>query len=285
MAIGHSIIETQGEEMRAGIRSLVVTSTAIVVTTAGCMHDPMKPLSDEIEQYGFTVYRPPRANHGPGWVFQFAKTFDGKTVAMTVCENLYPDIKLSDGALSFANTTRTNNLDLSFGLGLLEGLVENVQKVSADLSAKSVKDVKITWGKIREKELIPERRFSSDGKLLPISNQCAAQLRQLRESGEIDGVYVVQSALQADALTMQVNQDASAGAKLDVTLYKVLNLKPGISASEKSATTVEINEPRFLGFVGVALIKWTPTNQLGPETATVSGRLLPAAEARRLLSQ
>ena len=47
-------------------------------------------------------------------------------------------------------------------MSLLDGLVRNVQKASANLSGKSVKKLTIRWGELIDRELPEERRFTPE---------------------------------------------------------------------------------------------------------------------------
>jgi hypothetical protein len=251
----------------------------------GCLRatSPINAISDEVEKLGFTVYNPPRADRGPGWVFHFVKTFDGKTVPGTVCTSLYPDERVVDAKISIPNVKSTDNADVSFGLGLLDGLIDNVQKASADLSAKSIKTLSINWGDLTARELPEERKFTEEGKRVPIGNACAARLRELRQANQLGTVFMVQQAVQAKSMTVSVEQDRNAGASLDVSLYEVLTVKPSAKVSQKSNSSIDVTDPRYIGFVAVAVLNWIPTDQLGAETATVSGRLLKREEINRLM--
>src|SRR4029077_707237 len=137
-----------------------------------CFHatSPIQAISDQVEKFGFTVYNPPRADRGPGWVFHFVKTFDGNTVPATVCSTLYPDDRVVNARISIPNVQSTDTTDVAFGLGLLEGLIDNVQKASANLSAKSVKTLSIKWGDLTAIELPEERKFTEQGKRVSIGN-------------------------------------------------------------------------------------------------------------------
>jgi len=86
-------------------------------------------------------------------------------------------------------------------------------------------------------------------------------------------------------MTVSVDQDQNAGASLDVSLYKALDLKPEVKVSEKTNSSIEVSEPRYIGFKAVAIIDWIPTNQLGAETATVSGKLLTADQVNKIIGQ
>jgi hypothetical protein len=250
---------------------------------AGCVSSPVKEISKEVEKYGYTVYNPPRADHGPGWVFHFAKTFDGKTVPVAVCQNLYPDDRTQAASISFPTVTRNDTTDLSFGVSLLEGLVTDVQKASASLEAKKVKKLTITWGDLVATELPEERKFGADGKLLPISNSCAARLRELRRQNQMESVYLVQSAVLAKSMKISVDEQQNAGASLDASLYKVLDVKPSAKVSTTSNSSIDVSDPRYIGFVALAVLDWIPLDQVGPETAKVSGRLLSPADVSELM--
>jgi hypothetical protein len=115
----------------------ITLSITILVLLFGCKTTGLDPLQDFVNSYDYTLYVPPRSNHGPGWTFQLVKTFDGKTVPQTLCENLYPDVAVSNGSVSIPNIDTKSDVDADFAVELLEGIIESVGEAKANLKAKS----------------------------------------------------------------------------------------------------------------------------------------------------
>jgi len=270
------------------MKKLLTCLAAIIVAVSfltGCVStDAIRALEREMKEYGFSGYRPPRANHGPGWVFRFAKTYDNNTVMVTVCDFLYPKnlVVPVKGSVSLLNRESTETLDLSLGLKVIGDLVQEISKAEASLKSKSVTTLRVTWSKVEAEEIPDQYKFNAEGKLQPLDPACSAAIRQIRDRGNLDTVFVVQEALRAESIDISVDANVDRGAQLDVELSKLLQLKPNVSWKDVSKSSVKVIEPRYVGFKAVAMIDFRPTDQLGPETVRVSGRVLTFEQAQKL---
>lgn len=259
----------------------------VLLTLVGCGNGAMKELEKEMGQYGFTPYNPPRANHGPGWVFQFAKTFDGKTVPTTLCNQLMgpgtsPVIKAD---VSFPEIKRDHTFEANLGLSFVKDLLKDEQKTEAELKSKSVSKLRLSWTRLVAEEIPRASLFTPEGKLVPLDPTCSAQLKALKDRGELLGVIVVTEALRADKMEIDLQTDSSASVSATVNVKAALELKPGVSASATEQNTLSIDEPRYVGFRAFSLVGFAPTGLLGAETARISGAPLTVDAIRALVSK
>jgi len=248
-----------------------------------CCNGPMAPLAKELKSYGYTLYEPPRTNRGPGWTFRMVRTFDGRTVPMTVCENLYPDVDLVDGNLSLPQLSTKSTVDGSVAVDFLEGLLKDIGGAKASLSANSIKKLTISWGQVSSKELPEERKFTEKGEIRAIGAPCAAVLKELKDRGELAGnLFIVQQAILANELSYETSDDSGKKGELKASLKKLLNFEANAKATEITQTSLQIKEPRYIGYIAIALLEWAPTGLLGPESAKLYGRRLSPDELAKI---
>lgn len=257
---------------------LVVASVAL----AGCESSSVSGLQLTLPG-GYTAYDLPRKDRGPGWVFMFVKNFDGETVQVTVCENLYPDNNtVSDDATFFdraVNGTTSGNI----GLTVLQGLLENID---GTLSATTglVKSVEVSWKGLTIVDMPKERRFDDEGKIVPVSARCRATLRDmLANDGKLGGVFFVQEALRANSLTLKVGRDTNAAASAGVDIKSLLTVAPGVSYEVDDVATMTFKEPRFIGYKAVAIEQFSPLGAMGELKAKVTGRPLSKKDIESIL--
>ena len=166
----------------------------------------------------------------------------------------------------------------------MSGLVANVDKSKAELSAKNVSNLEVTWGDVVAYDIPEGARFDANGGIVPVDGACSARLKEIaRDDGRIQEVYLVQSALQVGSLDIKTASDTSFGASADASLYKALQLKPSVKVTSVSSSSLRIEQERFVGFQGVAIIEWLPRAQATGESAFAKGRALRPAEVRALL--
>jgi hypothetical protein len=266
------------------VKSIFLLIVFSLVSVVGGCKTGLDELRDLMGEYGYTLYEPPRSNHGPGWTFRMAKTFDGHVVPVTVCENLYPSVKTKNANVTFPNSQVESSVNIDFAVELLEGLIDNIGEAKANLKAKGAKGVTINWGGARAEELIPEQTFDKTGTKLEIDQGCSAHLSDLKKKGELsDSIFFVQQAVRVDKLDYKVTDESEKGGGLSLNIKELLTLKPDVKVSKKDKNTLSIEEPRYVGFRAFVITDVVPTGLLGPETAVVSGRELTKAEISNLL--
>jgi len=249
----------------------------------GCDTTGLAPLHAFMDKYGYTLYEPPRSNHGPGWTFRMARTYDGKTIPMTVCDNLYPAVKISNAKVDFPSSTMESELDTDFAVDLLEGLIDNVGKAKATLKSKGVKSMKVTWGVVHAEELLPEQTFSPSGNKIEVDSACAAHLADLKKKGEFgESIFMVQQAIKVEQMNYEASAKSESAGSVAVSLKQLLNLRPQVNVINGRKDALVIKEPRYVGFRAFLLTDVAPTGLLGPETAIVSGRELSRKEVATL---
>jgi len=247
----------------------------LVFFLVGC-NGRLGPLAKELSNYDYSFYNPPRSNHGPGWTFRFVKTHDGKTVTQTVCENLYPDIQTLDGSLSLPAIKDKETRAIDFSVNLLDGLIKNVGEAKLNLSNNKIQEISIKWGPVTSKEIPLERRFDKNGKVVPISPRCHATLLDLKNRGELENsIFVVQEAAIVNSLVYDAKVDSSIQGSVNFSFKKLLEFTPKAKVTENNQTSLVIEASRYVGYRAVALMEFVPTNLLGPETATVKGKIVP----------
>lgn len=114
---------------------------------------------------------------------------------------------------------------------------------------------------------------------VPLSDNCAGPLRRLKDQGKLDTVYLLYDAVGVGAAEITADVDLSTSAGAGVTLYKLLGIKGGLKVEEKGPSSIKITQPMYIGLrPPIQLTDFVPTDQLGAETATVSGKVLSDAE-------
>jgi len=211
------------------------------------------------------------------------RTFDGKTIPSTLCENLYSDPKTVDGSLSLPNIHGSTTVSLDLAIDFLEGLIRDPAKAKANL--KAVREVTISWGQIRDQELSPEFKFTEKGELRPVNERCAAVLRDIKRRGELgNNIFVVQQAVLAHRLWYEFKTEGAAAVGLAGKYQDLLGFNAGVGISSTGETSLEIAERRYVGFAAIALIEWLPIGELGvSQLATVSGRRITLDEMKQII--
>jgi hypothetical protein len=205
---------------------------------------------------------------------------------MTVCENLYSDVTPLDGKLSLPNFQEDTTVDAGFAVELLEGLIKNVGEAKAELKAKNVDKVKITWGSVHSKELPEERKFDNKGKEQEIGPRCASILSDLKKRGELyENIFLVQEALVTHELVYEATSESAKSGSVSFSIKELLKFKPDVNVEAISSTSLKISEDRYVGFVALALLDWLPTGQLGPEAGKISGRMVSADEMKSFVGR
>jgi hypothetical protein len=257
----------------------------VVFSFFGCATTKgLGPLESKLKEHGFSVYNPPRSNRGPGWVFRFVKTFDGRTVPSTVCENIYPDAKTVDGRLVLPNITQDKSVDLSLAIDLLSGIIDPPLQAKAEL--KDVGNVTISWGPVRVRELSPGNKFTAEGAIRKIDEACYAELESLKARQEIqDSIFVVQEAAVVNRFNYHFHGDTEASAKLRGQYKKILGVDFDSRVKAVDDTTLEITEDTNLGFIAVALTEWVPTGNKTVVTAKIAGKSLTEEQIARLMGR
>ncbi len=203
---------------------------------------------------------------------------------MTLCENLYPEITLHTGKLKLPRFESNSTVTADVAVDFLQQLLKD--PANAKTSLKSVREVTISWGDVDSNELPSEQTFDMSGRRVPISSQCRAVLEDLKQKQEFEStVFVVQAAVLVSKLTYKFKAEAGSGIDVGGKLKALLGFKAGVTVREVDTTTLEIDEPTYLGYVAVALRDMVPTGLLGAETAVISGRILSTQELRAVLGE
>lgn len=268
------------------ITALSINILIIIITMglSGCKTTGLEGLRSLMDSFGYTLYEPPRSNHGPGWTFRITKTHDGKKVPITVCENLYPTVKVTNANINFPQSQVESTVDVDFAVELLDGIIDNIGEAKANLKAKGADSVNITWGNAHAEELLPQQAFTPNGSKIEIDSACAAHLADLKKRGELaNNIFMVQQALKVEQMDYQSSASSQTEGGLSVSLKELLTVKPQAKATEVNNNNLSIKEPRYLGFRAFAISDVVPTGLLGPETAVVSGRELTKDEVATLL--
>lgn len=263
-----------------------------IITTLPVLLGSMPPdadtaLADKIEKHNYTPYVPPRSNHGPGWVFEIAKTIDGKTVQRGVCDRLFLEPPTVDGSLTFSKGEISGTSGFEFGLGLLSDLLKDFKKASLNLSSKSSVVLKIEFGRTKSVEIPRDHFFQENGKAVPVTPGCDSALKMVRRANpnQNSSIFFVQDALIAESLLVTVDESRSLGLDADFELDKVFEFKPGVKWTRTGKTSIEILEPRYIGYRAFILEEFVPDPTMGPESAKIFTRAVRPQTLKELLSK
>jgi len=229
---------------------------------SACSH-PLDGLKEEVNQYGYALHLPPTSNHGPGWTFAFAKTSEGKTRVITICENLFPDVERSVGNLSLPNLTTTSEVNAGLAVEMLSGIVDDPVSAKANLS--KFKKVEVSWGRVVSSEIPISSIYSAEGVFVNADPICAAFLKEMKEQSEVsNSIFVVVNSLTAHEFTYNFGSSVGGEVGAQVDLQKALTLKPNIDAKEVVTGSLTVTEPREIGYVALALTDVVEPGLLSP---------------------
>lgn len=252
--------------------SIIGTLFGVTLISTGCATKTwVEQLATAVEPMNCIPYAPPRSDHGPGWVFSFTRTADGRTVQRAVCEQLFDHLVLKDSDITIPNTTLSSDKKVGLNVSLLEGLVKNVSSANANLKVGSVDSLDVSWGPSKSYEMTDKTWW--DGKQArAVSASCLNELRRMKNKGEFDNnVYVVDSAVQASTMKLTAKTESSNSIGAGATLSKLLEFKPEISVKETGTASLEIQEKRYVCYSAILLKEFRDTLQLGPVRQTISG--------------
>jgi hypothetical protein len=268
--------------MRKGSISTLLIVTSLTPILIGCNSTGLSPLKSELAKYNYTLYEPPQSDRGPGWTFQLVKTYNGQVVPITVCQNIYSNIPPAQSDLSLPNVTSTSTVGLDFAIDFLSGLISSAPNAKANL--KDISNIEITWGNVSAKEIPKEHQFDEVGQVRKIHPACYKALQDLKKSNAlVDQVFVVQSAAMVDTFKYKFSRNSESALSGGASLPSRFGIKAGVNYKVEGNTALEISEPRYIGFVAIAILDWLPTGLLTAESAKIKGRIMKHDEFAKLL--
>lgn len=210
-----------------------------------------------------------------------AKTFDGRTAPLTVCDNLYPSVETTKGKLHLPKLESKTDVGVDIAVSLMESVLGSPAEAKAALG--SVSSVEIEWGEITALEVPQEKLFKPDGTPLAIHPACFAAMQRYKQAEGPSGLIMVQAAALAHSMkyTFKAKQGAELGAGID--LKNKMTVKAGAKVTQEGNTVLVINEPTYIGFVAFAITDATPIAGFAGPRATVAGFALSPDQLKTLL--
>jgi len=188
-----------------------------------------------------------------------------------ICKTIYPESILHHSDLSPPQIVRTASLDLDVSLSLMQDLIGDKRKASANLGKfGSITAVDVKFTGMQEWEIYQEDLYQSDGKRLPIRATCFSAIQSAKEKGNLAKLYVVTEAVSVDGLDYNFvfGNDFQAGVEFNWS--KVLDFSPEVKYSKLSGNALRISERRFIAHGKPRkLVDWVPTGAVSAATTEV----------------
>jgi hypothetical protein len=236
-------------------------------------------LEDYFRQYKYKSIRPPVAFDPsdsrtekwwrPGFVFVVDSSKRARGVE---CESIFqaPPVKAYWLGDNKAAVKRSGSFSLLANLLQPFG---NISDVNADAGFSWDKNTAIEFGDL--KELQPEHAiFKGDIKSLGsgksattdsirMSARCARAIRKHIRDGA--SVYLVISSVEAESISISVDDRSGFSAKAGFSLSKMINFKPGVEAKNQTASSVAFSlqgSPIRLAYSAVRIRKAESTGEV-----------------------
>lgn len=258
--------------------NILFTSLTLVSIALLCACSDLAPLDKELSKIGYTRDKPPRTDHGAGWVFQFAKNIDGRTVTQTVCSRLFDDddsIKIQTSATVLPDIKISDKDSASFSVDL----VQAIKGVSGGLSTEinRQKDVTLQWGNTSVEDVALADWYTKSGSIA-ISQECKNILQKIKARKGLDTVFVAQEALKVESFSYKFKSESSLDASAKASWEGLLQGQGSVSSSGTDETTLTINQPIILGQKIFALKDIDFDQDEGPAFAKVAAEPVSSSQ-------
>lgn len=225
-----------------------------------------------LEDLGYSIYNPPRSDRGASSVFAYQIAESGKVVLSPVCRKLFSALEPKPADLTIPSSSRNDQLDAGFALELLKDMFSKPPSIEAGVLATSKVDA--TFGKTTEYSIAEEDLYNEQGVARTITPQCFSALRQRARSSGLGNVFVVQSAIQVDTLSYELEELFSAQASAEVEIKKVLNVIPSASGNLSGNTTLSSDTSRYVAFIAFKITDYVDTGLTTAGSAIVKAERL-----------
>lgn len=252
----------------------------VALLLGGCFSNKPKitGLEKSIEPYA--LYYPIRENWGPGFVFS-GDIVDGKIQNVEeICSNLYGDEQISDSSSIFlANYSGKDEKSLDIGVQLLKRVAGEKNAATLNLAdIKSVDDVDISWGDLRETSYARAEQWLKKGEPRPVEGRCESAIDDLKAKGKFIGrVFIITRALSAGSVSYEFNHLRRAGGEAKVKVHEVVEAQVAATWKVTGDTSLSINKQVYIGYAKPALLEeWVPTGLVSPGIVSVKAREINA---------
>jgi hypothetical protein len=234
----------------------------IVAGLGGAMAQELGQLEHTLQEAGYQLYYPPRANWGPGFVFE-GDIVNGKIkIVNEICTNLYAAIgspQPSDTPILLADYHASDDFSFQLSINFLKGLLGDSLNLRLIVGKRTV-DVK--WLNVREKSS------------RPIEKRCRSAIEDLKAKGRFkDRVFVIVRAVAPEVLVYNFSRAAAVDAGGSAEFSEQLKAAAQGKGEIKNATQLEIKQPIFIGYAPpVKIDEWLPTGLVSGEIVEVRGQ-------------
>lgn len=247
------------------MRHVLATSALCALIISGSAHAQVRTLEKIVKDAGYRLYQPPRENWGPGTVF-FGRVSGGKLrVDRLLCPGIFRTVTPSQAAVVLPDYTGTSDTDLSFGISLLEKVVGPDNAASLKGGYHAPRNVTVKWGPITEFSYFAASIYTPQGQLADVDPQCRAALRQVRQRGQMDRVFVIDRAINLSSLTYifkRGNDATPSGGSVggELKIAGLLSLNANIGATVRDESTLVVTKPIYIAYARpIKLAEFAPT--------------------------
>ncbi len=229
-----------------------------LLTLTGCSKSPLVQFMDK---NGYSIYKLPRSDRGPGSVYRIV---DRKNI-VEVCEQLLVEIPIKIADLDAIQNDSMYKIDSKHNAELLSHFFKDG---SINSSHNYSKNIEMKLGNLKEKKILEEDFFTEIGVERKVVTKCRKVLRALQEKKQLKNVFMVYSTLSTDDLKYNIQKLYKSDSSLTLPgIKKILGLSSELNISIENNQTLIIHQPRNIGFKAQKITKFSP---LPPKYSTTT---------------
>lgn len=237
-------------------RAIVFVASALLMTIPGYAQDGSKSIQRYFDKYQYTALQPPvafaptekRAKDWlrPGFVFIWER---GKKPRSIGCPSVIQGEPVIGNWIAESKASLKRKGSFNLAARLLSPIGSINESASAEAGFSWDKNSVLEFTDLRELQPASALTKSEIAALgtgksatltgLHLDAICAARIRNHLSEGT--PVFLVTSSIEADALSVQANRSSGFSAKLDFSIKKLINIKPGIDHRSEGASSVSFS--------------------------------------------
>jgi hypothetical protein len=229
----------------------------------------LTPLEVAVENAGYHLYKPPRANWGPGFVFSGDVKGGRISNVEEICPNLYSDIGPQEGVpIALPNYTAKDDFTFSLSMRFLKSFAGpelDVGKIERE------RTVDVKWQNIREMSYTHADQWLPKGEPRPVERLCRSVIDDLKGKGRFqDRVFVIVRSIAPESVTFDFSRTANLEGEAKLT--KALRESTKAKGTIENATQLKTNERMYIAYAApVKIEEWTPKGLVSGEIVEVRG--------------
>jgi hypothetical protein len=252
-------------------RFLIAICVVLVAsTTRAAVAQTLEPLEGQLKAAGYQLYKPPRSNWGPGFVFTGDIAGDRIIKVEEVCPNLY-DIEAPQASrIDLGNYSAEGSFSLGLAIRFLKALL------GVDLNVDQVErehKVAVKWRNLREFSFSHMDQWLESGQPRPIAKKCSLAIDDLKAKNQFaDRVFVIVRAVAPESLVYDFSESLTTQGSASAQLLQGVKANAQVKGQMKDGTHLEISQFLFVGYAPPVKLKdWLPTGQVSGDIVKVRG--------------